>query len=373
MVLMALDHTRIFFTAAQFDPVSIADTSPGYFITRWLTHLCAPGFFFLAGVGVSLSERAGATPAESSWWLATRGLWLMLLEFTVIAFAWSFNPGWRWFGVIWSLGICMIALSALRWLPKSVLFAFAGAVLLLHNAVPFEQIFGTSNLLTALYSAGYVTTSLGDKLVLFPMIPWLALMILGYALGEWLTPGRRVSIPRCAVTGIGFIAFFFLLRTFALGQPDGGGAVGYQDGVQSLMSFLNVEKYPPSLQFVLATLGLLLVVTAGLAWRINRPNTKSSPLLRPLKLFGRLPFFFYLLHLYVIHILAFLVAFLLGWPTDYLFWQGPGPNLVPPAEYGFGLFGVYGAWAVVLLVLYVLCRRYEAFRATRTSPWLRYI
>jgi uncharacterized membrane protein len=373
VVLMALDHTRVFFTEAQFDPVSITDTTPGYFVTRWLTHLCAPGFFFLAGIGVSLSERAGTTPAQSSWWLVTRGLWLMLLEITVIAFAWSFNPGWSWFGVIWSLGISMVALGALRWLPKSALGVTAGAVVVLHNSMPLEQLFGTSNLLTILYSAGYVTTPLGEKLVLFPMIPWLAVMTLGYVLGEWLTPGRRVCVPRSAVTGAACIAIFVLLRTIGVGQPDDGGAIVYDNNAQSLMSFLNVEKYPPSLQFVLATIGVLLVATAGVSSGLQGANAKLTILLRPLLLFGRLPFFFYLMHLYVIHILALLAASIWGWPSGHLIWQGPGPNLVPPIGYGVGLAGVYGALAIVLLVLYVLCKRYDAFRTNRRSAFLRYI
>lgn len=374
MVLMALDHTRIFFTSAQFDPVAIGETTPGYFVTRWITHLCAPGFFFLAGLGASLSERTGMSGLFSTFWLATRGAWLITLEFSVIAFAWSFTLGWSWLGVIASLGASMICLAALRWLPKALLGVVALAVIALHNAVPFADWIENAPLGALLYSAGIAATPIGDKVVLFPLVPWLAVMAAGYACGGWLTPDRRAEPRRFAAAGALLLIAFTLLRIGGAGAPQGGGIRRFDSAADTIISFFNVEKYPPSLQFICVTLGVLFLCIAAFAWlQRQRKERAELPRMGPLLAFGRVPFFFYLLHLYVIHGLALAAATVFDWPTAHLFWKGVGPNLVPPDGYGVGLWGVYLALGIAVAILYPACLWFARLKANHRSLWLKYL
>jgi len=372
MALMALDHVRMYFTSAQFDPVSIDETTFGYFATRWVTHLCAPGFFFLAGMGVALAERAGQSPRKSTFLLLTRGVWLVVLEFTLIGLAWSFVLGWSWLGVIWSLGVSMICLAALRWAPRPILLAAALAFTLLHNALPMTAWLADESVATIFYSAGSTTVmGLGEKWALFPILPWLALMVIGYTAADFFVPAAsgRPSIVRLAGVGAVCVAAFAALRVLGIGQPDGGGAQTYGNAAQSLMSFMNVEKYPPSLQFSLVTIGVLLIATAFFEqWQ----KGAKGPLF-PLLAFGRAPFFFYILHLYIIHGLALATASALSWSTDYGFWRGVGANLRPPEGYGFGLPGVYLVWLVVLLMLFPVCAWFTRIKASSGAWWTKYL
>lgn len=370
VALMALDHTRMYFTAAHFDPVDVNETTLGYFLTRWVTHLCAPGFFFLAGLGVALAESAGQSARQSTVLLMTRGAWLIALELTVIGFAWSFNLGWSWFGVIWSLGLSMICLGLLRWAPKLVLLAVAISFTTLHNLLPLTAIFENESVRSALYSAGFVEAdAIGRKLVLFPLLPWLSIMILGYAAAPWLAPNGRPSVGKFLLVGAGAVGLFVALRMLGIGEPPEGGVQDYATPAQDVMSFLNVEKYPPSLQFSLATLGVLAVFVAG----VEALGDKARRAFYPLLVFGSVPFFFYVLHLYLIHGLAFVTANALSWSTDYLFWRNPWPNLDPPEGYGFGLAGVWAVWILVLAILLPLCIAFWKYKRASRAWWTKYI
>jgi uncharacterized membrane protein len=373
LALMALDHTRMFFTAATFDPVSAVDTTPGYFWTRWITHLCAPGFFFLAGLSISLMRRTGRSPPAVTAWLATRGAWLVLLEFTVVAFAWSFVPGWLWFGVIWSLGAAMLCMSFLHRMPGAVLGAVAGAFLLAHDTLPQDWLASQPGALALLFQPGFVETAVGPRLVLFPLVPWLAVMILGYALGNWLVPADRADPARFASLGLAGIAAFAILRAIGFGQPQGGGYIPAMDPARDWIAFFNVEKYPPSLQFLAITLGLLCLIVAAHARSANAAFAGPSGLRRVLIEFGREPLFFYVTHLYVIHGLALATALLLAWPLNHVFWRGAGPNLVPPPGYGFGLAGVYVALVIVLMLLRPATSSYCRLKSRSTAPWVKYL
>lgn len=364
VALMALDHVRIFFSGAQFDPGDVDATTPGWFFTRFVTHLCAPGFYFLAGMSAALMERRGMAKADVSRFLVTRGAILILLEILVFGFAWSFNPGWFWFGVIAGLGAAMILLAGALWAPRAALLVGALAFTLLHDAL-WSRGLAPQPLNSYLYYGGRVELPLvGPRIVLYSLLPWAALMLLGYASASWLMPGGRPARRRFLIAGLGGVAAFVALRLFHIGErrssfePAGGWP-------HDLLSFLDIEKYPVSLQFALATLGLLALFMAAVSGR--RPG-----LLGPLNLFGRVPFFFYFLHIFLIHSLAVLTALLLGWPLDYLRWTSIGPNLAPPDGYGFGLAGIYAAWLLVLALLYPVCLRYAQLRAERPGSWLRY-
>jgi uncharacterized membrane protein len=368
VALMALDHVRIFFSAAQFDPVDLSQTTPAWFFTRLLTHLCAPGFFFIAGFGVALSEQAGASKRSVAGFLLTRGAWLIALELTVMGVAWSFGfRGWFWFGVLWGLGAAMIVLAAFVFVPRSLVLVAALAGVLLQEQwlglIPQQE----GSIVALLFSGGvWNVPALGPKIVLYPLAPWFLLMALGYSAAPYLLRAGRPRGALIALLGAALLIGFVAARLIGVG---GGSA---SNDPQQLFSFLNVEKYPPSLQFSLLTLGVLLVFFGVIASLGGRG--RNMQFLHPLRIYGRVPFFFYILHIYLIHTGALMAALLLGWPTGYLFWQGSSwPNLTPPDGYGFGLIGVYAALGIVLVVLYVACLWFSGVKLRNKSWWLRYL
>lgn len=368
VALMALDHVRMYFTEAQFDPVDLDSTTLGYFLTRWITHLCAPGFFVIAGLSAALYETR-TSRAEAARFLLTRGAWLVALEFTLFGVAWSFNPGWFWFGVIWGLGASMIALGLLLRIGKPLLFAGGALFTLLHNA--FAADLSGVGAATLLYSGGEVDLPwLGPRVVVYPLLPWFAVMVIGYASAPWLVPDGRLRSDRAIRAGVGLIALFIIARLMGIGAPEGSGFDAAGDASRTAMAFLNVEKYPPSLQFSAVTVGLILLLT-GVAER--RPRLAQSVALRPALIFGQVPFFFYLVHLFAIHGTAFAVAAMAGWPTRFLFWTGTGPNLQPPNGYGLSLAGVYLAWLLLLAGLLPICARFASLKRERASWWLKYL
>lgn len=366
IVLMALDHVRIFLSSAQFDPLDLGQTSPGLFLTRWVTHLCAPGFFFIAGLGAALYE-SHSDRASTVRFLLVRGLFLIVSEVLVFGLAWSFNPGWWWFGVIWGLGAAMLALAALIHLPKPILLGGAAGFTLLHDSL-WPIVGGSSALAALLYSGGIAELPLaGPRLVIYPVLPWLALMVLGYVAARWIAPSRDPTGKRSIAIGAAAAAAFVPIRLIGFGQPEAGGWEVGQTGTRSLLSLIDVEKYPPSLQYALVTLGMCLVLLGlfrywpGFAERVGRS----------LVTFGRVPFFFYSLHLFVIHALALALAAALGWPTDYLFWRAITPNLIPPDGYGLGLPGVYAAWLLIVAALFPACAAFARLKQRNQSFWLK--
>lgn len=354
VALMALDHVRIFLANAQFDPVDLAHTTPAWFAVRWVTHLCAPGFFFLAGMGVSLlAEREQAKSVGG--YLVTRGLMLMALEFLVFGFAWSFNPGWYWFGVIWGLGSSMLLLAACIRLPR---LAVGGLGLLLVLLLPLAGSVTAGGVRALLVTGGMLDVFGANHLVIYPVLPWAALMLIGYAVTPLFVRDGRLSTSRLAAGGLLLVLGFALCRWSGIG----GGA---PDAI-GMMAFLNVQKYPPSLQFSTATLGCLLLAMAAANWAWKRGGDRF---LAPLETFGRVPFFFYLVHLYLIHIAALATAGIARWDTDYLFWRRVGPNLIPPDGYGLSVAGVILAWLLVLFCLYWPCAWYAGLKR-RHDGWL---
>lgn len=369
VALMALDHVRIFFANAQFDPTDLDRTDVAWFATRWVTHLCAPGFFFIAGMAAALYEKSAGKRA-TAWFLLSRGAWLVVLEIAVFGFAWSFSPGWWWLGVIWGLGASMIVLSTLIFAPRAALLTLAVAFTVLHaNFWPTTGLPDAAQAL--LHGAGEFTLPLiGTRLVLYPLLPWLALMTLGYCSAGYFASEGRLRTKRLLVTGLAAIAAFVGFRHFGFGAPVDEGYRAFTAPDRNLMSFMNVEKYPPSLQYSLVTLGVLALAAALFA-ALQKRN--ALRLAAPLDAYGRTPFFFYLVHLFLIHAFALAAATLLHWPTDYVFWRSIGPNLTPPDGYGFGLAGVYMMWLVVLAIMYPLCLWFGRLKRNRADGWLRYL
>jgi uncharacterized membrane protein len=382
MVLMALDHARYYFSGAHVSPEDMAATDLPLFATRWVTHLCAPAFFFLTGLSIYLSR--GRSTAGSARFAVLRGIWLIVLELTVIGFAWSFNPGHSIAGVIWCLGWAMIFVGLLSLAPHVVALVTGIAMIVTHNLLDSLQVadFGSAGWVWSLLHAPWVAQLPwdGNFIVLFPLIPWIGVAALGYGVGPLLA--RNVATRRRVlwIAGGIMLALFAVLRlTNAYGnpsQPSIGGAMG--DFVlppgssieYAVIGFLNVEKYPPSLQFLLMTLGLgALLLALFQRYDEERPLGRLGAVVRT---FGLVPMMFYVLHLFVLHMLALLVAQFSGQPDEWLGWKGDFPAGSPPT-YGFGLPGVYLATVVALAILYFPCRGFARFKARTRSSWTRFM
>jgi uncharacterized membrane protein len=376
MVSMALDHTRDFFTNVPFEPESLSQTNLVLFATRWITHFCAPMFFFLAGTGAFLYGQR-KSPAGLHRFLWTRGLWLIGLEFTVVGTAWSFQFPWGFFGVIWALGASMLVLSLvvrlpMRWITGVSLVVIAGHDLL--DRVRPQQFGALAWLWALLHVRGDIVMPSGiHQFVLFPLVPLAAVMATGYAFGQIYLLDRAKRRKISTAFGLGLTLVFFVLRlTNLYGNPPAGlGGVSQGDwhiqpGLdKTLILFFDVEKYPPSLEYVLMTIGPSLLL---LAWLDGDHVAKNSSVLLS---FGRVPMFFYVLHLYLIHCLAVVVAVLFRQPVHWLF-HGAIFSDTPPG-YGHGLAFVYGMWLLALSLLYFPCRWFADLKQRRKDWWLSYL
>jgi uncharacterized membrane protein len=385
MVIMALDHTRDFFTNLRFEPESLAQTYYALFFTRWITHFCAPLFFFLAGTGAFFYGRR-RTPQALTRFLWTRGLWLIVIEFTVVGTAWTFLFPWGFFGVIWALGACMVLMAAIVRMPMRWVAAFSAVLILGHNLldpIRSRQFGSWAWLWTILHVRGGALLPFGlRKFVLFPLVPWVGVMAAGYVFGSVYLLGKDRRRKLIAQIGLGLTIAFVLLRlTNLYGNPPVGLGSGVSQGPwhvqptveKTVILFLDVEKYPPSLQFLLMTLGPSLLLLAWLDKKLDQRDGKQnvSPWLSPLLTFGRVPLFFYVLHLYLIHSLAILAGVLSHQPVAWLFHGGF--MFGAPDEWGFNLPFVYLMWITAVVILYFPCRWFEGVKQRRKDWWLSYI
>ena len=386
MILMVLDHTRDFVHAGGIvgDPLNPPTTTMLLYVTRWVTHVCAPTFALLAGLGVGLRRLRGATPGEVSWFLFTRGLWLVVLELTLFRLLVWFNVDFTFLSflqVIWAIGASMIALSALVRLPLAALAAIAGVILIGHNAldairVPFwlpgsdQPAPGVGAVLwMLLHQFGFFQIG-GPSgpvvLVQYPVLPWIGLVTAGYvmsAIYAWPAERRRRML---LLSALAMLAAFVALRTFNIyGNPTDWAP--QPTVVQSAMAYLNVQKYPPSLAYVLVTLVPALVTLAVLDGRTIAGGVRGAVVT-----FGRVPFFFYVLQWLTSHLSGMIVTALQGKPIDEYFLHLVDYFRQPP---GFGgpLWTVYVCWLVSLLVMYPLCRWFAGVKSRRRDWWLSYL
>ena len=376
MVVMALDHARDFFSNVVFEPETLAQTWPALFFTRWVTHFCAPMFFLLAGTGAFLYGQRHSRP-ELTRFLWTRGLWLIVLEFTIVGTAWSFQIPFGFFGVIWALGVSMLLMAAIVHLPIRWIAVFSTAMIVLHDlfdGVRPAQFGSWGWLWSILHKRGGVLLPFGVReFVLFPLIPLVGVMAAGYVIGHLYLIERARRKKLLASVGLGMIALFCLLRlTNLYGNPPAGlGGVSQGDFhlqptiAKSVILFLDVEKYPPSLQFLLMTIGPSFLL---LAWLDQEQVPRGF---RALWMFGRVPMFFYVLHLYVIHWLAVGVAALRGQSVRWLFHGAFFGDT--PVGYGYNLPFVYLMWMAAVLILYLPCRWFAEFKKHRRDWWLSYL
>lgn len=376
MVLMALDHTRDFFSGFRFAPEDLAHTSGPLFFTRLVTHFCAPTFFLLAGTGGYLSLSRGKTVAQVSRFFWTRGLWLVLLDLTVMSYGWTYVYPFWFSGVLWALGWSMVAMAFLARLPLRWIAGLGVGIVLTHNLLdPVNPAalgrFSGLWLILHGYGSFWIVPGKWAFFVLFPVIPWAGVMAVGYALGALL--GRKQWRKLVFGIGSGLTIAFFVLRIFHLyGNSHSGFAAGpwRVQGTLTLtvVSFFDTLKYPPSLQFLLMTLGPCLMV---LAWFGNVDTERG--LARILVTFGRVPLFYYVLHIYLIHSLAVWVGFACGQKVTWLLNGGPMLR-IPPIGYGHGLAFVYTMWLAIVVLLYLPCKGFIEIKQRHPDWWwLRYL
>ena len=372
MVIMALDHTRDYFGNAAANPTDLATASAGLFLTRWITHFCAPVFFLLSGTGAYLTGRRRST-GNLSRFLITRGLWLVFLELTVFRFIEAFNVDYHVtvLTVLWALGWSMVVLGALVWLPLGAIVTIGATMVVGHNAldgIAPAKLGALAPLWKVLHSPGpLIITPKSIVLLSYPLIPWIGVMALGYALGPvftWPAERRRAFLLRW---GIGLTIAFIGLRGLNVYGDPRPWSQQPSDGF-TFLSFLNVTKYPPSLLFLLMTLGPAL-----LFMRVFDGRTAGA--LRPALTFGRVPMFYFLLHFSMIHLLAMLVCYVRFGSVHWVF-ESPTLDKFPftqPPGWPVSLPWVYVAWATVVVLAYPCCRWYASYKARHSSAWLSYL
>ncbi|HUQ18798.1 MAG TPA: heparan-alpha-glucosaminide N-acetyltransferase domain-containing protein [Gemmatimonadaceae bacterium] len=393
MVIMLVDHTRDFVhhDTFFFDPTDLSRTNPALFFTRWITHYCAPIFIFLSGAGSYFQLARGKSKQELSRFLITRGLWLIVLEFTVIRGLVFWNLDYVHFlgfaQVIWVFGWSMILLSVLIYLPIRVIAAFGILMIALHNLLDFFPAAGwqgpgsrvpgfLSQLWMVLHQSG-VVLPFGFPgpiwFILYPLIPWLGVMAAGYAFGsvyDRIPEERRRVLIRW---GLGITLGFILIRAINIyGDPSEWAR--QKTAALTVASFVNVTKYPPSLLFLMMTIGPAMLALAS--WeKYNSsaaPMQSRGPIARMLITFGRVPLFFYILQWAYAHTAGYVLSLLAGKPT-WIYFRLPGPGPATPDNAGFNLAVVWTVWFVGVLLLYPLCRWYASFKARRNDWWLSYL
>ena len=376
MALMALDHTRDFFhiDAVTQSPTNLETTYPLLFFTRWITHFCAPTFVFLSGISIYL-QSLRKSRKELAIFLLTRGLWLVLMELTIVNNGWSFNPFFNFFflQVIWAIGWSMVILSAVVLCPYWVAVAAGISITLLHNLTdyytyPDPEVHTAFNFLIM---TDFSTYNIGPaKLIAgYAILPWTGIMLLGYGIGKWFNTERfspELREKKLASAGMLLITFFILLR-LNNGYGDPAPWSVQKEWVYTLLSIGNVTKYPPSLMYACMTLGPALLALAALE------NVQLKGFTKIMNTFGRVPFFYYIIHIYVIHLLCVALYFIQGFTVGQLFILPQNFGFRPNENFGFELGYVYLTWILVLVICYFPSRWYDRYKSTHKKWWLSYL
>ncbi|MBC8767969.1 DUF1624 domain-containing protein [Arenibacter sp. BSSL-BM3] len=375
MVIMALDHVRDYFNYGSFfiDPTDVETTTPILFFTRFITHYCAPVFVFLAGTSAFLYGR-NKTRAQLSKFLLTRGIWLIFMEIVVNNLIWTFDLTYSFpiLQVIWAIGFSMICLSFLIYLPKKIILVIGLVIIVGHNLLDGIVMQGNSlqSIIWYLLHQNQILVLGPDKMILFhyPVIPWIGLMALGYCFGQLYVKDFDAKLRQTWLLrmGLGALGLFFVLR----GLNIYGDLVPWtmQDtNTKTIMSFFNVTKYPPSLAFVLITIGPALLFLYAVE---NVKNSISNFFM----VFGRVPFFYYFLHVLVIHLVAIAGILIFGGNWKDMILTADVFMNEKLATYGYSLWVVYLVWIGIVLALYPLCKKYMVYKLNnRDKWWLSYL
>lgn len=381
MVIMALDHVRDFFHRVPLDahgtpntgPTDLESTTPILFFTRWITHFCAPIFVFLAGTSAWLMSQK-KTKAELSSFLLKRGFVLILIECIIITFGITFNPAYNFiiFQVIWAIGISMVILGLVVLLPFPLILAIGVIIVFGHNLLDYPSINkGMTGFWADLFYfskfATYTITSGHALIIVYSFVAWLGVMIMGYCFGKLFTGFTEPAARKKMLLwlGSGLLLLFVVLRLINNYGDPVAWAPHHRGPVFSFLSFININKYPPSLDYICVTIGAGMIMLALLE---NVKNAVS----RFFRVYGRVPMFYYILHFYLIHLLVAVLFFIQGYSIKDVD-AGGVLFMFKPRDFGVNLLGVYLIWIFVVLALYPLCKRYDRYKSSHKKWWLSYL
>lgn len=373
MILMVLDHVRdlMHVDSVTHTPTDLSSTTAAIFLTRFVTHFCAPIFVFLAGTSAYLSSQNATDKKRNRVFLLKRGLWLILLEFTIVNFGVWFDIGFHLylFQVIAAIGFGFVVLSFLSRLSPRIVGGIGLFIILTHNILPLiaiEQGSILKTILTPLFSTTAIPLTEKTTLIMgYPPIPWIGILLTGFGFGKLFKLPKPERTSTFLKIGLISIALFFVLRFINIyGDPAPWSA--QKNSLFTLLSFINVTKYPPSLIFCLLTLGGMFLILAISEQIENRFTNIVS-------VYGRTPMFFYLIHWYIVHPLLILILFVQGFSLAEMDFASGNFGRPKGVESGIGLWGVYLIWISIVLLLYYPCKRYGAYKAIQKSKWLKYI
>ncbi len=375
MLIMALDHVRDFFHIHAWDdsPTNLLTTTPLLFFTRWITHFCAPVFVFLSGISAFLAGQK-RTKKEQSIFLIKRGLWLVLVELVVMALILTFNPLYNLFvlQVIWAIGCSMIILSLLARTSMTVIILTGCVLFFGHNILDYVTLpkEGVASVLwTVFFTTPQHFFNIAENRKIFDVyaiLPWTGAMLLGYAFGTYYRSSIDAGFRKKVLlsSGIFLVASFIVLRYINLyGDPSHWSQ--QKDGVYTFLSFLNTTKYPPSLLYFSMTIGPALILLAF----IEQVQNKFSNMLM---VYGRVPFFYYILHFFLIHVICVIFFYATGHGSKDIV-DPNSPFFFRPVHFGYDLGMVYLIWLFVITVLYWPCKWFNKYKATHTQWWLSYV
>lgn len=372
MLIMALDHTRDFFHLNTPNPTDLATTTPVLFFTRWITHFCAAIFVFLSGVSANLAG-GRRTKKQLSIFLIKRGFWLIAVEFVLITFAFSLDPLYHLFifQVIWVIGVSMVIMGLLIWLPMPAIAVIGGLLFFGHDMLDFVKLpdTGSAGFLWELFFTARFNFIPADKnhslILIYAILPWTGVMLAGYVMGQIYRPAfdqeRRKRI--LLISGATLVILFIFLRAFNI-YGDPAPWTTQKTIALSVISFFNVSKYPPSLMYLCMTIGPGLLL-------LSATEKVKSKLARLLIVYGNVPLFYYVLHFFVLRFFNVTLFFAQGFTAKDI--VTPRQMMFHPAGYGFNLFGVYVVWLLTIAILYFPCRWYSQYKKTHRQWWLSYV
>jgi uncharacterized membrane protein len=383
MVIMALDHIRDFLYKADLskaadaalDPTNMKTTFPLLFFTRWITHFCAPIFVFLAGTSIYLMCQR-KPKKELSGFLIKRGLWLIFLELVVITFGWTFNPFYNLFilQVIWAIGISMVLLGLIIHLPYKIIFAAGLIIVAGHNMMDIPTVSaGLKGTMLAdlIYFSNFSVYAINPSqyfIIVYSFLPWTGVMLLGFCFGKLYENGVDALWRRKVLLQLGFalLLIFVLLRFSNLyGDPLPWSAQP-RGAVYTFLSFLNLNKYPPSFLFICMTIGPGILFLA----LMEKVQNKFTSVMN---IYGRVPMLYYIFHFYIIHLIVVIVFFAQGFGQADIIPKEGIPFFFKPNGLGFGLWGMYAVWLLVIIILYPICKKYNQYKSTHSQWWLSYL
>jgi uncharacterized membrane protein len=377
MLIMALDHCRDFIHIAgpNGDPTNMETTTPILFFTRWITHFCAPTFVFLSGISAYLAGLR-RTKSELSAFLIKRGLWLIFAEVAIITLGFTFNPLYNLFilQVLWAIGFSMVILGLLVRAPLAVIGVIGGLIVFGHDILDYLQLpqNGTDAgyiLLRLFLTARATLFTINSTHLVFDfyaILPWTGVMLLGYVFGPLYKPtfGAQKRRKILLYTGLSILALFFILRILNLYGDPAPWSV-QRNGVYTVLSFFNTSKYPPSLLYLCMTIGPALII-------LSITEKVQNKLTKIFTVYGNVPFFYYILHFYLIHIITVILFYASGYNNSQII-DPKSPFLFRPSTFGYNLGIVYLVWLFVIIVLYFPCRWFSKYKKTHSQWWLSYL